>query len=85
MDDLGAIRRMLDAGDPIPPRIVRGLCEQVERAETARDAWTKIGAEAQARYDRLLAAARAWADAIDRCDGIVAAEQALLEAVRAAL
>ena len=116
---LDTIRRMLDAGDPVPPWIVRRLCERVESAERraarwrCHCGWTGDTPDAQEAYAvayepnrqlpaplcpacgryfaanefpgapllDVLATARAYLAAVDRCDGIVEAEQALRAAV----
>ena len=54
--NLLAIRRIADSGDPVPPWVLRALCN---------------------RHERLLDASCAWDNAIDRCDGIAAAEEQL--------
>ena len=100
---LDNIRRMLDDGVPVPPWLVRGLVERLERAEHnlgyAMSALQRADAERLAligrvtqaearrladtiRYDPLYDAVLAWDAAIERCDGIVAAEQALRDVVR---
>lgn len=80
--DLDNIRRMLDDGVPVPPWLMRGLVEQVE-------SFQQIATHAEARrlvdkisYDSLYDAVLTWDDAIERCDGIVAAEEALREVVK---
>jgi len=78
MTDLDPIRRMLDDGVPIPPWLVRGLCERVEALEFEAETW-KFDARA---YRPVVAAARAWADTVERGRDIAVAEDALREAVR---
>jgi hypothetical protein len=89
--NLDSVRRMLDAGNPIPPWIVRGLCDDLELAMVDKAVY-RSAIDCVGEYIRLLAvledqkriiaAARAWSDAIDRCDGIAAAEERLLEALK---
>jgi hypothetical protein len=94
--DTDSIRRMLDDGTPIPPWIVRGLCDRVEQCENVMSQVARLTQEVQTDLRQfetairpelgallcLLAAARAWDDAVERCDGIVAAEERLREALR---
>jgi hypothetical protein len=80
--DPAAIRRMLDDAVPIPPWIVRSLVEEAERSR--HNMAYAFGALQMCDTQRLalLDAARAWDDAIEYCDGIVAAEQVLRSVLR---
>lgn len=87
--NLDAIRRIADSGVPIPPWIVRQLIEEIEREKGRAESDLADLRQLQGAYDSLwrernalLAAARAWDAAIERCDGIAAAEQALRKEVR---
>ena len=75
MPDLDAIRRMLDAGDPIPSWLVRALCVDIEALQAEVEIVTH-------ERDALLAVACAWSDATQRGDGIAAAEERLRETIR---
>lgn len=77
---LDNIRRMLDDGVPVPPWLVRGLVERAEYWHMQWDFTVEQGIACEERYKALLSivsAVRAWSDAIERCDGIVAAEKTL--------
>lgn len=84
--DIDAIRRM---DGHVPPWIVRMLCDRVEKAERDAASFQRLATHTEARrlvdkigYEMLRDAAFAWADAIDRCNGIVTAEEALRDVVR---
>lgn len=90
--DLAAIRRAAETRDAyFRPELVMALVERCERAERdarhtqEHHAWLgNAYADVHAQLESLLLAARAYFDAVDRCDGIAAVEQALRAAVEAA-
>ena len=80
--DLDNIRRMLDDGVPVPPWLVRGLVEYAARWRGQASNWADNIAVLTREHDSLLAAVCAWSDAIEQCNGIVAAEETLRDMVR---
>lgn len=71
--DLDSIRRAAVEGRPLDPRVILALCDEVEETRAALDDWMNgdalhdlIGQLREARP--VMAAARAWADAIEGQD-----------------
>lgn len=72
--DLDAIRRDARDGLPVLPMTVLALVEQIEYESNNASYWYR-------RLEAISNAARAYFAAVDTCNGIVAAEQSLREAV----
>lgn len=79
--DLAAIRRNAAAGLPVLPSTVLTLLDHIAGMEDALSLHLRQIAEQQAYINGLHSRLLAWADAIERCDGIVAAEQAVMRYV----
>lgn len=79
--DLDAIRRSAARGDPQLSATVLALCDQLMSMQRLAEHATARRVVDRIDLDELRDAARAYFAAVDRCDGIAAAEQALRAAV----